>query len=119
MVDVTQNIDAYLSNLSDDNQALPQKIREYVQSINPQFEEAMVYGVPGFKYKNKSLCCYAAFKKHLGFYPLSPQVIKTFSKELIDFETAKSTVRFTPAYLIPPNLIKRMVLERASEIDNS
>lgn len=113
------NIEAYLSKLSETDQAELQKIREFIISLSPQFIEAMVYGVPGFKYKKKSLCCYAAFKHHLGFYPLSPQIIETFGGELTEFETAKGTIRFTHDHLIPLDLIKSMVFARVDEIDNN
>lgn len=112
-------IESYLSNLSENDQAALQGVRVFIKSLNPQFQEAMVYGVPGFKYKKKSLCCYAAFKNHLGFYPLSTKIIETFVEELVDFETAKGTIRFTHDHQIPIDLIKRMVFERVSEIDNN
>ena len=114
-----EKIDAYLSKLHESDQSILDELREFIKSLNPQFEEAMVYGVPGFKYKNKSLCCYAAFKNHLGFYPLSPEIIETFKDELVEFETAKGTIRFNPEHLIPSDLIKRMVEARADEIDNN
>ncbi len=112
-------IEAYLSKLSEEDRIELQKIREFVISLSPQFVEAMVYGVPGFKFKKKSLCCYAAFKNHLGFYPLSEDIITTFKEELKDFETAKGTVRFTPDHLIPLELIRNMIFARADEIENN
>lgn len=119
MADVSSKIEAYFLKLSEADSEELLRIRTLIISINPEFEEAMVYGVPGFKYKKKSLVCYAAFKNHCGFYPLSPNVIKTFSKELEAFETAKGTIRFTKANPIPDSLIVEMVNARVSEIDSA
>ena len=83
----------------------------------PCAEEGFVYGVPAFKYKGKNLVCYAAFKKHCGFYPFSPEIIETFSKELERFETSKGTIRFTNECQIPNELLSRMIDARIKELE--
>ena len=110
----TEQIDAYLAKLDPDKRAALEHIRALVKTTAPEAEEALVYGVPGFK-KDGGLVCYAAFKAHCGFYPMSPILIETMKAELSGFETAKGTVRFTPDRPIPDALIVEIVKRRIEE----
>jgi uncharacterized protein YdhG (YjbR/CyaY superfamily) len=49
--------------------------------------------VPAFILNGKPVVCFAAFKNHCGFYPMSPAVIAKYSSELAGYETAKGTIR--------------------------
>ena len=93
-----------------------QGIREAVLAAVPDAEEAFVYGVPGFKLDGKSLACYAGFKHHCGFYPMSPAVIRDYASELNDFEISKGTVRFQAEKSLPISLVKKLVKARAAEL---
>ena len=107
-------IDAYLAKLGDEQRMALEHIRAVVKQAAPEAQEALVYGVPGFK-QNGGLVCYAAFKNHCGFYPMSPIVIDALKVELAGFETAKGTVRFTPDRPIPDALIAEIVRRRIDE----
>ena len=76
-------------------------------------EEAMTYGIPTFKL-NGNLVHFAAFKKHIGFYP-TPTAIEKFSKELSEYNISKGTVRFPLDKPIPYSLIKEIVRFRIEE----
>lgn len=107
-------IDAYLEKLPDDQRAALAHIRELVKQVAPKAEEAMVYGVPGFR-QDGALVCYAAFKEHCGFYPMSPLTLGAFADRLNGFKTAKGTVRFTPDNPIPDALITEIIAARIEE----
>ena len=109
-------VEEYLSNFPMDFQKALLNIRSIVLRVAPSASEAFVYGVPGFKMKGKSLVCYAAFKNHCGFYPMNPELIKEFARELSVFETAKGTIRFQPDHPIPDPLLKKMVTARVKEL---
>ncbi|WP_445475393.1 iron chaperone [Methanococcoides methylutens] len=79
----------------------------------PNAEEAMVYGIPIFRL-NGNLVHFAAFKKHVGFYP-TPSGIEAFKEELSEYETSKGTVRFPLDKPIPYALIKNIVKFRVAE----
>lgn len=111
-----KDVDAYLTEQPEDYRRILQSLRETIRAAIPQAEEAFVYGVPGFKLYGKSLVCYAGFKKHCGFYPLSPAVISAFSAELADYEIAKGTIRFQADKPLSEELIKKLVLARAAEL---
>ena len=110
--------DDYLATLSDDKKQALQELRETIIAIVPEATEAFVYGVPGFKINGKALVCYAGFKNHCGFYPLSPEVIKQFAEDLDEYEKSKGTVKFLPEHPIPRTIVENMVLARVKEISS-
>ena len=112
--DAIAQIDAYLQKLDPEKKAALEHIRALVKKAAPEAEEALVYGVPGFK-QDGGLVCYAGFKAHCGFYPTSPAVIAALSDRLAGFETAKGTVRFTPDTPLPDDLIVEIVTRRIAE----
>jgi len=91
-------------------------VRSVVLAAAPDADEAMVYGAPGIKLNGQSLVCYASFKKHCGFYPLSPGIIEELHDDLKSFQTAKGTIRFQPDHPIPDSLITKMVRMRIEEV---
>ncbi len=109
-------IEAYLASLPGDHQRELGRIRELVRAAVPNAEEALVYGLPGFKLNGKALVCYAGFKNHCGFYPMSPAVIQAHLPELKDYEISKGTIRFQPDHPLPKALVKKLVKARADEL---
>ena len=110
-----KNIDEYISTFPKDIQVILQNIRKTIKEAAPEAEEAMGYGAPAFKLKGEYLAYFAAFKKHVGFYPL-PSAIKKFEKELSDYETSEGTIRFPLDKPIPYSLIKKIVRFRVTEV---
>jgi uncharacterized protein YdhG (YjbR/CyaY superfamily) len=93
-----------------------QALREAIQFVVPDAEEAFAYGIPGFKIDGKPLACYAGFKNHCGFYPMSAAVIRAYSSELKDYEVSEGTIRFHPEKMLSMTLIKKLVKARLAEI---
>ena len=63
--------------------------------------------MPTFKL-NDNLVHFAAYKKHVGFYPGS-SAIEAFKNELSTFKTSKGTVQFRLDKPIPFDLVKKIV----------
>jgi len=63
-----RNIDEYIAGFSPDVQVILHQVRQVVRSAAPDAEEAISYQIPAFKL-NGVLVYFAAFKKHIGFYP--------------------------------------------------
>jgi uncharacterized protein YdhG (YjbR/CyaY superfamily) len=112
----TGDVDAYLAKTSPTFRAALNKLRRTIASSAPSAEEGFSYGVPAFILGSKPLVCFAAFKNHCGFYPMSPAVIAQFADELSGFETAKGTIRFKPGKQIPVGLVKKIVRARITEM---
>lgn len=93
-----------------------EKARQAVQAAAPDAEEAFVYGVPGFKLHGKSLACYAGFKHHCGFYPMSPDVIRAHASQLKGYKISKGTIRFQADKPLLASLVKKLVRARLVEL---
>jgi len=100
----------YISAFPEDVQQILEKIRSIVKNIAPQAVEDIKYGIPTFVY-NGNLVHFAAYKKHIGFYP-SPAGIEAFKEELKGYKISKGTVQFSLDKDIPYELIEKMVLFR-------
>jgi uncharacterized protein YdhG (YjbR/CyaY superfamily) len=115
---MTNPHDDYLAKQPESFRSALQSLRETIRSAVPKdAEEGLSYGVPAFRV-GRPIVAYAAFKKHCGLYPLSPDVIEAFAKDLEDFETAKGTIRFTPDKPLPKGLVKKIVKARLAELDS-
>ena len=63
-----KTMDEYIAMFSPEVQAILQKIRRTIRRAAPAAEEMISYQIPTFKL-NGALVHFAAFKKHIGFYP--------------------------------------------------
>jgi uncharacterized protein YdhG (YjbR/CyaY superfamily) len=60
------------------------------------------------------LVYFAAFKNHIGFYPI-PNGIKVFQKELAPYKKGKGSVQFPIDKPLPLKLISKIVKFRVAE----
>lgn len=109
-----KNIDEYIAGFPPDVQESLQKLRTIVREAAPDAEETLKYRMPTFVLK-ENLVHFAAFGKHVGFYP-TPSAIEAFSSDLKDYVSAKGSVQFPLNRPVPFALIKRMVQFRVKEI---
>ena len=108
-----KNIDEYIAAFPHDVQEVLKKIRMAIRKAAPDAEETIKYQMPTFTL-NGNLVHFAAFKKHIGFYPV-PTGIEKFKKELSVYEGGKGSVRFPLDKPIPFGLISKMVKFRVKE----
>lgn len=104
----SDNIDEYIGGFPEDVQEKLGKIREIVQTAAPKATEKISYGIPTF-YLNGNLVHFAAYEKHIGFYPGSSP-ISEFASDLEGYETSKGTIRFPLDKPLPLELIRKIVL---------
>ena len=62
------SIDDYISAFPPAVQSALQQVRQAVRNAAPDAQEAISYRIPAFRL-NGVLVYFAAFKKHVGFYP--------------------------------------------------
>ena len=101
------SIDTYIAQFPDDVQARLQKLRTTILNLAPGATEAMSYQIPTFKL-NGNLVHFAAFKKHIGFYP-GAAGIAAFQDELAGYKSAKGSVQFPLDQALPLDLVKKIV----------
>ena len=108
-----KTIDEYIADFPQDIQEILEKIRMTIREAAPEAEETIKYRIPTFTLKG-NLVHFAAFKKHIGFYP-EPTGMEAFKDELSVYEGAKGSVQFPLDQPIPYDLIGRIVAFRVKE----
>ena len=108
-----QTIDEYIAGFPPEIQVILEKVRTTIRKAAPGAEETIKYQMPTFTLKG-NLVHFAAFKKHIGFYPV-PTGIEKFKKELAVYEGGKGSIRFPLDQPIPYGLISRIVKFRVQE----
>ena len=90
-----------------------EKVRVTIRNAAPEAQETIKYQMPTFTLKG-NLVHFAAFKKHIGFYP-APAGIEEFKNELSVYESAKGSVKFPLDKPIPYELISKIVRFRVKD----
>jgi uncharacterized protein YdhG (YjbR/CyaY superfamily) len=110
---IPQNIDEYIAGFPAEVQEILESIRTVIKLAAPDAEETISYQMPTFTLKG-NLVHFAAFKKHIGFYPV-PTGIEAFKDELSAYEGGKGSVQFPLDKPVPLDLIRRIVEFRVKE----
>ena len=109
-----KNMDEYIAGFTNDVQATLEKIRATIRKAAPNAEETISYQIPTFTLKGHYLVYFAAYKKHIGFYPV-PLGNAEFRKEMAVYAAGKGTLRFPLDKPIPFKLISKFVKFRVKE----
>ena len=107
-------MDEYISTFPKNVRDILEKIRQTIKKSAPETEETISYQMPTFKLNGKNLVYFAAFKNHIGFYPI-PSGIEAFKKELSPYKQGKGSVQFPIEKPIPYDLVKKIVIFRVKE----
>jgi uncharacterized protein YdhG (YjbR/CyaY superfamily) len=106
-------IDQYISGYSPDVQAILQSVRQVVRGAAPDAQETISYQIPAFKL-NGILVYFAAFKKHIGFYPpISGDA--QLGSEISPYAGPKGNLQFPLNQPIPYDLIERITRLRLKQ----
>ena len=106
-------IDLYIAGFPKDVQKILKAIRKTIRKIAPGAEEKISYGIPSYRLERRYIAHFAAFKKHIGFYPPVPSA---FKKEVTRYANPKGNLQFPLDEPIPLDLIERIVLYRVQDI---
>jgi uncharacterized protein YdhG (YjbR/CyaY superfamily) len=109
----SSEIDHYIGSFPKDVREILEKVRITIKEAAPQAEETISYRMPTFTL-NGNLVHFAAFQKHIGFYPTSSG-IEEFKQELSVYKGAKGSVQFPLGKPVPLGLISKIVKFRARE----
>lgn len=110
---ISKDIDEYIAGFPGDVQAILERLRATIREAAPESKETINYGIPTFTLEG-NLVHFAAFKKHIGFYP-APSGIEKFKNELSVYESAKGSVQFPLDKPIPYELVRKIVAFRVKE----
>ena len=107
-------IDDYIAGFPADVRRLLERLRRTIREAAPEAVEAISYQMPTFKLDGRNLVHFAAFRNHIGFYPI-PSGIEAFHKELAPYKQGKGSVQFPLGQPLPLELVGRIVRYRVRE----
>jgi uncharacterized protein YdhG (YjbR/CyaY superfamily) len=111
-----KSIDEYIASFSPEVQVILKKIRLTIGKAAPDAKEAISYGMPAYTLGGV-LVYFAAFKKHIGFYP--PVRGDAELKEALSiYAGEKGSLRFPLDQPIPYGLIERIVKLRVKQMSS-
>jgi uncharacterized protein YdhG (YjbR/CyaY superfamily) len=108
-----KSIDEYIALFSPEVQAILEKIRVTISKAAPEARETISYSMPAFTLGG-ALVYFAAFKKHIGFYPPVRGDAK-LEKAISGYAGEKGNLRFPLDQPIPYRLIERIVKLRVKQ----
>lgn len=109
-----KTMDEYIKTFPEDVQSILEKMRQTIRKAAPEAVESISYQMPTFKLNGKNLVHFAAWKNHIGFYPI-PSGIEAFKKELSQYKGAKGSVQFPIDKPVPYDLVRKIVIFRVKE----
>jgi uncharacterized protein YdhG (YjbR/CyaY superfamily) len=108
-----KTIDEYIASFSPEVRKILEKIRRTIRKVAPEAQETISYQIPTFKL-NGSLVHFAAFNKHIGFYP-PVRGDAHLMKAVAPYAGEKGNLRFPLEQPIPYDLIERIVRLRVKQ----
>ncbi len=108
-----ENIGDYIATFPKNVQHTLRELRSAIKESAPEAEETISYGMPTFKL-NGNLVHFAAYEKHIGFYP-TPSAILAFKEKLSIYKQSKGAVQFPIDGPIPLDIVREMVRFRVKE----
>ena len=107
-----QSIDDYIASAPEAVRAVLAAVRATVRAAAPAAEERISYRMPAF-FLDGPLVYFAAFKKHIGFYP--PVRSVSLQPELARYAGPKGNLQFPLSEPMPHALIASLVEARIEE----
>ena len=109
-----RSVDEYISTFPEETQKALEEIRALIKAIAPEVEEHISYNMPAFKVNGEYFAGVAAWKNHIGMYPI-PKGNAAFQKEVLKYKGAKSSLRFPLDEPMPLKFIGKTVKFRIAE----
>jgi uncharacterized protein YdhG (YjbR/CyaY superfamily) len=101
-------VEEYLTGLPDDVRARVEEIRRIVHEVVPDAGETISYAMPTFTVDGQPLVHVAAWKQHIGLYPLPP-LDAALTAEVAPYRGTKDTMKLPHAQPLPRDLVARVV----------
>jgi uncharacterized protein YdhG (YjbR/CyaY superfamily) len=107
-------IEDYISGSPEAVRGVLEGVRAAIRKAAPDATETIKFGIPTFVL-GENLVHFAAFKKHIGFYP-TPSAIVAFRDQWSAYTSAKGSVQFPLESPMPLKLVEQIVRFRVKEV---
>jgi uncharacterized protein YdhG (YjbR/CyaY superfamily) len=108
------SVDEYIAEFPPETQRVLEEVRALIKAAAPKATETMSYAIPTFDLNGRHLVHFAAYERHIGFYPTGSGV-EAFKDELGHYRFSKGSIQFPLDVPLPADLIRRVVEFRVRE----
>lgn len=108
------DVEKYIAEFPEEVQKKLNELRESILELAPNAKERICMRMPTYDLNGKWLVHFAAFTKHIGFYP-QPEGIVAFEDKLKEYKTTKGTIQFPLDKPLPMELIREIIQYRVKE----
>jgi uncharacterized protein YdhG (YjbR/CyaY superfamily) len=108
MSDRPTTVDEYVAALPDDSRPVMEEVRRVVHRVVPGVGETISYQMPTFVLDGRPLVHVAAWKKHLGLYPLPP-MDADLAARVEPYRGAKDAMQLRYDRPVPYDLVERVI----------
>ena len=114
---IPRSVDEYIARFPPEVRSKLEKLRQTIHEAASDISEKISYQMPAFE-RQGILVWFAAFRKHIGFFPTADGVA-AFKKKLGAFAASKGTVQFPldaePPYSLVKDIVKHRVRSNAEK----
>ena len=108
MADPVTTVDAYVAALPEQVRPVMEGLRRSIRAVVPEIGETISYAMPTFTLDDQPLLHLAAWKQHIGLYPL-PAVDPEFDAAVAPWRGTKDTMKLPYSRPVPRELVARVV----------
>jgi uncharacterized protein YdhG (YjbR/CyaY superfamily) len=109
-------VDEYLASLPDDQRNALQDLRPLIEATVPEVQERISYGTTVIFALQRDLVGFAAQKRHLSFFTMSPELAGAMQERIEEtHRLSGATIHFSPENPLPASLVKDIVRARLNE----
>jgi uncharacterized protein YdhG (YjbR/CyaY superfamily) len=101
-------VDEYIAAAPSDVQEILEGLRRTIRDVVPGVDEKISYAMPTFVLDGLPLLHVAAWKKHIGLYPL-PELTGALAAEVAPYRGAKDAMHLPLREPVPYELVGRVV----------
>ena len=102
------SVDDYLGSLPEQARSVMDELRRTIRAVVPDVGEKISYSMPTFTLDGTSLVHVAAWKNHIGLYPLPP-LDGDLAQEVAPYRGAKDAMHLPLRGPVPYELVGRVV----------
>ncbi|CAN5494754.1 iron chaperone [soil metagenome] len=108
MATTPATIDEYIAMYPVEVRSILERIRALVQRKVPKVSEQIKYGMPAMVIEGRHTIYFAAWKKHVGVYPVH-KAPSALERDLEQYRSDKDTVKFPFKKPVDWELVERLI----------
>lgn len=116
MKESPESVEAYLLQFPQEVQVKLRQLQAVLREELPDAEEVISYQMPTFR-QTYNILHYAAYSKHIGFYPAPSGITGIDETRIAPYRHAKGTLHFALDKPLPVDLIRDIARLRLSEVE--